>query len=93
MLRHMPIEVEGLPMNMERKASVFRNGRSQAIRIPKEFELACKEVTIRKEGQVLVVEPAKVKRTLAEILASLEPLAEEDRMPFIEDYPPEPVDL
>ncbi len=33
-----------------RKVSLCRNGRSQAIRIPKEFEMPGTEVTIRREG-------------------------------------------
>ncbi len=34
----------------ERRARVFRNGRSRAVRIPKEFEFEGDEVTIRKEA-------------------------------------------
>lgn len=44
------------------------------------------------ENGDLLVHPVK-KRSLLELLASLEPLSEEDWMPEIEDYPPEPVDL
>jgi antitoxin VapB len=79
-------------MNMERKAAIFRNGRNQAVRIPKEFELPGKEAIIRKEGSKLVIE-ALEKPTLLEVLAKLKPLPPEDRMPEIEDLPPEPVDL
>jgi antitoxin VapB len=80
-------------MNMERKAALFRNGRSQAVRIPKDFELPGNQVNIRREGGRLVIEPAEKKQTLLEVLASLKPLPKEDWMPEIEDYPPEPVDL
>lgn len=45
-----------------RKVSLFRNGRSQAIRIPKEFELPGNEATIRQEGDVLVIEPCRIER-------------------------------
>ncbi len=38
-------------------AKVFRNGRSQAVRIPKEFRFDGPEVTIRKEGQSVILEP------------------------------------
>ena len=93
MLRHMPIEAEGLPMNMERKVSFFRNGRNQAVRIPKEFETQVKQGLMRKEGTRLIIETAPEKPSLGEWLAMQEPLAPEDQMPFIADYPPEPVNL
>ncbi len=65
------LTLEDVAMNMERTASVFRNGRSQAVRIPKDFELACKQVTIRKEGEALVIEPAKASRSLDEIYGNV----------------------
>ena len=36
---------------------VFQSGNSQAIRLPKEFRLACDTVTIRREGRRLIIEP------------------------------------
>jgi antitoxin VapB len=41
------------------RAKVFRNGRSQAIRLPKEvrFEGDPTEVKVRREGRKLIVEP------------------------------------
>jgi antitoxin VapB len=80
-------------MTQERVVRVFRNGRSQAIRIPKEFELSTDEAVIRKEGDRLVIEPAS-RRTLRELLAewsAMEPI-EEDFGP-IDDPPPEPFEL
>jgi antitoxin VapB len=38
-------------------AKVFMSGRSQAVRLPKAFRFACDEVTIRKEGESLVLSP------------------------------------
>lgn len=61
----------------ERHARLFRNGRNQAVRIPREFELPGHEVVIRKEGDRLIVEPVKKPGGLAELLASWEPLEEE----------------
>ena len=79
-------------MNMQRSAKLFRNGRSQAVRIPREFEFPGKDVIIRKEGDKLIIEStAKPKDTLAEWLATLEPLDEE--FPQIPDLPADPVDL
>lgn len=40
---------------------LFWSGRSQAIRLPKEFRLSGYEVTIRRDGAKLVVEPKKEK--------------------------------
>jgi antitoxin VapB len=68
-----------------RKVSLFRNGRSQALRIPKEFELPGKEAVIRKEGQRLILEPVKGPKSLVAYLATLEPI--EDAFPEIEDLP------
>ena len=44
-------------MNSERHVSLFRNGRNQAVRIPREFELEGTEAIIRKEGARLIIEP------------------------------------
>jgi len=60
-------------MQTERHISLFRNGRNQAIRIPREFELEGKEATIRKEGDKLIIEPIR-KKGLSEVLATLKPL-------------------
>ena len=40
-------------------AKVFWSGRSQAIRLPKKYRLACREVRIRMEGDSLVIEPPR----------------------------------
>jgi antitoxin VapB len=41
---------------MER-AKLFWSGRSQAVRLPKEFRFEGDEVRIRREGQAVVLEP------------------------------------
>jgi antitoxin VapB len=38
-----------------RMARVFRNGRNQAVRIPREFEFAVREVEIRRQGDSLIL--------------------------------------
>jgi antitoxin VapB len=73
-----------------RRVRLFKNGRSQAVRIPREFELPGKEAVMRKVGQRLIIEPARKKSLLA-VLATLKPIDEE--FPPIDDKPPEPVDL
>lgn len=42
---------------MTMKAKVFQNGRSQAIRIPKEFRVNTDEVYIEKIGDSLIIKP------------------------------------
>jgi antitoxin VapB len=58
-----------------RHVRLFRNGRNQALRIPREFELEGDEAIIRKEGDRLIVEPVRKGRLLA-LLARLQPLEE-----------------
>ena len=41
-------------------AKVFENGRSQAIRIPKEYRVDDDEVMINKVGKVLLIAPKNV---------------------------------
>jgi antitoxin VapB len=70
----------------ERHASLFRNGRNQAVRIPREFEIKGTEVLIRKEGDSLILTPIGNNRLL-DLLASWEPLA--DGIPDVQDLPPQ----
>lgn len=42
------------------RTKIFWSGRSQAVRIPKEFRLPGDEATIRRVGQSLVIEPVRV---------------------------------
>ena len=45
---------------MTRKiAKLFKNGRSQAVRIPKEFRFEGSEVYIEKDGESVVLSPRK----------------------------------
>ena len=71
-------------MSSERQVSLFRNGRNQAIRIPREFELEGTEAIIHKEGDKLIIEPIK-KKSLSALLAALEPL--DEVFPEIVDLP------
>ncbi|MGI9335804.1 MAG: antitoxin [Gammaproteobacteria bacterium] len=63
-------------MEIERRVRLFRNGRNQALRIPREFELEGDEAILRKDGDRLIVEPVRKGRLLS-LLATLEPLEEE----------------
>ena len=78
-------------MAAERQVKLFRNGRNQAVRIPREFELPGKAAIIRKEGQRLIIEPVRKKKSLLDVLAAMDPIGEE--LPPIPELPYEPVDL
>jgi len=41
-----------------KRAKVFWTGRSQAVRLPKEFRVECDTVLVRREGEAIVLEPA-----------------------------------
>jgi antitoxin VapB len=77
-------------LSLERHVKLFKNGRNQAVRIPREFELPGEDAIIRKEGQRLIIEPAPPRSLLA-VLSRL-PTLEED-FPLIDDSPPDPIDL
>jgi len=74
----------------ERHVKLFKNGRNQAVRIPREFELPGEDAVMRKEGRRLIIEPAPPRSLLA-LLATLAPLDED--FPTIRDLPSDPVDL
>ena len=74
----------------ERHVKLFKNGRNQAVRIPREFELPGNEAVMRKEGERLIIEPVEPKSLLA-VLATLQPLDEE--FPPIPELPAKPVEF
>lgn len=63
-------------MSMAKHVRFFRNGRNQAIRIPREFELDAQEAIIRREDDRLVIEPIR-KNGLLATLATLSAIDEE----------------
>lgn len=77
-------------MSAERHVRLFKNGRNQAVRIPREFELPGDEAIIRKEGGHLIITPARPRSLLA-VLSTLRPL--DEAFPPIPDLPVDPVEL
>lgn len=78
MLRHMPkssVPIKGPPDEGARRVRLFRNGRNQAVRIPREMELEGDEAVIHREGDRLVIEPLRRGRLLT-LLERWEPLDE-----------------
>lgn len=79
-----------------KEAKLFRNNRSQAVRIPVEFELPGDRVLIHREGDKLIIEPVSRPTNIIELLAQwrTEPaLGPEDQFPVIEDTPIRPEDV
>ncbi|HUL91198.1 MAG TPA: AbrB/MazE/SpoVT family DNA-binding domain-containing protein [Burkholderiales bacterium] len=77
-------------MESERIARLFRNGRNQAIRIPREFELPGTQARLRKEGEALIITPVK-ERSLLSTLKALRPI--DENFPRIDELAAEEVDL
>ena len=66
-------------------AKLFKNGRSQAVRLPKEFRMPGKEVRVYKEGSRVVLEP--LETTWDAMIESLDEFPD-DFMKDGRDQPP-----
>jgi antitoxin VapB len=69
---------------MSRTAKVFMTNRSQAVRLPKEFQFATDEVAIRKVGEDVILSPRP--RNWKSYIESA-PVASEAFMAGVEDLP------
>ncbi|SMC42581.1 AbrB/MazE/SpoVT family DNA-binding domain-containing protein [Rhizobium sp. RU36D] len=82
-------------MPKERKAKIFMNGRSRAVRIPSDFDLTGDEVVIRQEVDgVITIQPARQRLSpggLIDWLRQAEPLDRDFLQ--IEDLPVREIDL
>ncbi|MFG1365881.1 antitoxin [Xanthobacter sp. V7C-1B] len=74
-----------------REVRLFRNNRSQAVRIPVEFELPGDRALISREGDRIIIEPVRQSTGLLALLATWQPLNED--FPTVEDKPAEPEDI
>ena len=75
---------------MRRTAKIFMSNRSQAVRLPKEFQFSTREVFIRKQGDEVVLSPRP--QDWSAYLAS-GPVASEGFLDGIEDLPVQDRDL
>ena len=78
------------PSSRSRDVKLFRNNRSQAVRIPAEFELPGDRVRIHRDGDRLIIEPVSRPTDIIELLAEWrkeEPHGAEDQFPDIDDMP------
>lgn len=73
-----------------RHVRIFKNGRNQAIRIPREMELRTSAATIHREGNRLVIEPVE-RTSLLDVLATWEPLDLD--IPELTDEKPDAIEL
>ncbi len=69
---------------------MFKNGRNQAVRIPRDLELPGNEALIYRDGKKLVLE-ATARPSLRQLLASWEAIPID--WPALQDAHPEPVEL
>ena len=77
-------------MSDRRQVRLFKNGRNQAVRIPRELELPGQEAILYREGNRLVLEPLAAPSLLG-LLRSWEPI--DTDWPTIDDAVPRPVEL
>jgi antitoxin VapB len=69
-------------MHTERIVRLFRDGRGQILRIPRDLQIPGSKALLRKEGNRLIVEPMP-RLSLLEVLSTWGPLEEE--FPDIDD--------
>ncbi|MEI6789644.1 MAG: AbrB/MazE/SpoVT family DNA-binding domain-containing protein [Myxococcaceae bacterium] len=72
-------------------ARLFWSGRSQAVRLPKEFRLGDSEINIRREGNLIILEPIQKRKWPTGYFELISVPTEELQLP--EDLPPAPVYL
>ncbi len=66
--------------------TVFMNGGSQAVRIPKDYRFDTAEVTVQPYGDGLLLMPVRRKRKLSDIFAQCDALCDDDKG-FLEERP------
>ena len=70
------------------RAKLFTHGGSQAVRLPKAFRFEGAEVSVRKEGEAVILEPLRVQQeSWEEFWASIDALGDGEDFP---DPPPDP---
>ena len=60
---------------MTKTAKIFQSGNSQAVRIPKEFQLEGTEVEIQRRGDALILRPKR--KSWTPLLESLEQFSDD----------------
>lgn len=76
---------------MTATAKLFMHGRSQAVRLPKEFRMPGTEVKVRKIGDAVLLEPITPERKSVD-WALIDSLSNEPLFPNGREQPPMPPD-
>jgi antitoxin VapB len=76
-----------------RHVRLFKNGTSQAVRIPREFELPGNEAVLSRDEHGRLIIESIPHRNLLGVIASWKPLPENDQFPGIDDLPTDPVEI
>jgi len=76
-----------------RHVRLFKNGRSQAVRIPREFELPGNEAILRRDAKGRLILESLPRPKLLDLLSAWKPLRKKDQLPAIDDRAPERLDL
>jgi antitoxin VapB len=76
-----------------RHVRLFKNGKSQAVRIPREFELPGNEAILRRDASGRLILESLPRPRLLDLLSTWKPLGKKDQLPAIDDRPAEPMDL
>jgi antitoxin VapB len=79
-----------VPVTSERRVKLFKNGRNQAVRIPREFELPGEDAIMPREGERLIIESIPPK-SLITLLATLSPL--DEAFPPIPELALDPIEM
>ena len=66
-------------------AKVFWSGRSQAVRLPKQFRMEAREVRIRKRGKEIILEPLPDTWSWLDAIAGT---LDEDFVKAVQEQPP-----
>ncbi len=69
---------------MSTRAKLFTHGGSQAVRLPKAFRFEGTEVSVRKDGDAVILEPLKVTETWSEFWARMDAIRGDEQL----SYPP-----
>ena len=67
-------------------AKIFMHGRSQAVRLPKEFRLPGKEARVTRDGDRIILEPVETEFDVAAWFKSLDEFGD---IPFLPEGRPE----
>ena len=77
---------------MTKTAKVFWSGRSQAVRLPKDFRVDAKEMRIRKQGNQIILEPVPQNWDWLDELYAMGPIDEDFLAALEEEVPDQPLD-